>query len=191
MKRDQYNRELVKVTDKKDGTGVHVLGPHIQAVFHDQAVNILFCTKCSNNSTVSTPTTKVWGKGPYFIGPISRYFWWTSCKTASKLASNSSCNAVLNLQWGNHQWLWVAIWQVMSRGCNTTSTKATAYKGGSGIPDGWIDPSTLLDLPWEEMGHRVGACSLLQDYSWPHGCIQVALIGDLLENRDPHISRFR
>ena len=25
---------------KKDGTGVHVLGPHIQVVFHDQAVNI-------------------------------------------------------------------------------------------------------------------------------------------------------
>ena len=40
MKRDQYNRELVTVSEKKDGTGVHVLGPHIQVVFHDQAVKI-------------------------------------------------------------------------------------------------------------------------------------------------------
>lgn len=53
--------------------------------------------------TNSTPTAKVWGEGPYFIGPISRYFWRTNCETPSQLDSNSSCKAVVNLQWGNHQ----------------------------------------------------------------------------------------
>ena len=133
--------------------------------------------------TNSTPTAKVWGEGPYFIGPISRYFWRTNCKTPSQLDSNSSCKAVLNLQWGNHQWLWGAIWHIMpisKGGCNATSTKATAYKGGSGIPDSWIDPSTLLDLPWEEMGRGVWTSSL--------GLVAPCIISYLLENIKPYIS---